>query len=731
MKRKNRIASVPMGISWRWMAALALGLGLLTLATYANSFSAGLVLDNGVLIGQDTRLQGWSWDNIELIFTRNYWWPYLESDLYRPLTTLSYWFNYTALGGGKNVVGYHVVNFLLHWANAWLVLVIVRRLTGRLGLAALTAALFVVHPVNVESVTNIVGRADLLATLAILFGGWCYMRAAAAEGRRKVGWLSGMGLSALVGVLTKESAVMICAFVLLYDWIWRWPAVPGRTLVERLRGAAWEFGMKGYVALAPALGLLWGIRRWMTYNTPVFDQRFVDNPIAHPATWWAGFLTAMKVLGRYLVMLVWPQTLSCDYSYNQIPLYGEGGGWWEDAQCWLGLGLVAAILWAATRRRRSNPTFAWGTWFFFLMLLPTANVVMPIGSIMAERFLYLPSAGFCMVAAQGLMWLGERIGRGAGEARWRAAAAWVLPVLVLAGLAGRTYARNADWHDELSLWKSAVAAAPNSFKVHKGYANALWDAGHSEVAVDGAIAQDEAADAILEQTPLTPERQDNTLYQDMGLYYRLKGILLQQHGQMAEAQVFFQKAVAILERARTVDRWVNQASQEKMLRAGKLAAEIGDVGNHRVYLQLGMACLMAGDNAEAEEAGRYMQHIAPQEAMGYVIAGAGCFNLGRPKEAVAQFFAGLVLDPNNAEAWSDLQHCFAALGEPAAVVSQKGGGYRLDGGSTAVRDGIKAGFVVLVQAFEGAKRPDDAQKVRELAEQKYQLPADTFDTPGS
>jgi tetratricopeptide (TPR) repeat protein len=363
------------------------------------------------------------------------------------------------------------------------------------------------------------------------------------------------------------------------------------------------------------------------------------------------------------------------------------------------------------------------------MMLPTANVVMPIGSIMAERFLYLPSAGFCVVAAQGLLWAGGALGRRMKEARGRVVITWLLPVVVAAGFAGRAYVRNADWHDELSLWKSAMAATPESFKAHKGYANALATAGQDEAAVDAAIAQDEAARAILEQKPLPPERQDNTLYQDLGLYYRTKGALLEQRGRAAEAREFFNKSVAVLERARVVDRWVNEASREKSLRSGWAAGDIRDVGNHRVYLQLGLSALAAGNYTEAESAGRWMQHIAPQEAMAYQITGAAQYDLGRQREAAVQFLEGLVLDPNDAEAWGDLQKCFTTLGAPGAVTPASGGGYQLNGSSAEVQEALKEAFVALVNGFEEAKRSDDAQQLRDLAEKRYGMPAEVFSPP--
>ena len=203
--------AAPPAAAWRTLVLLGLALGLVTLLTYSNSFEAGLTLDNTVVITQDPRIREWNGQNLRLIFQENYWWPYAASDLYRPLTTLSYLGNYAVLGNGPRVAGYHWVNFLLHWANAWLVLVILRRLTARPGVALLAAALFAVHPVNVESVTNIIGRADLLAAFSILAGGWCYLRAAGVSGLRKLPWLGGVALLACAGVLMKESAVMIGA----------------------------------------------------------------------------------------------------------------------------------------------------------------------------------------------------------------------------------------------------------------------------------------------------------------------------------------------------------------------------------------------------------------------------------------------------------------------------------------------------------------------------------------
>src|SRR5207244_3183825 len=102
--------------------------------------------------------------------------------------------------------------------------------------------------------------------------------------------------------------------------------------------------------------------------------------------------------------------------------------------------------------------------FFFIAILPTSNLIILIGSIMAERFLYLPSVGLagCVVAAIHL--LGQR--RSIRQA-------WAVTGLVCLALAARTYARNMDWQDERSLWSSAVDVCPESARPHYNLGAAL------------------------------------------------------------------------------------------------------------------------------------------------------------------------------------------------------------------------------------------------------------------
>src|SRR5262249_8803430 len=147
--------------------------------------------------------------NLALIARHTYWWPLDADGLYRPLATLSYLFNYAILGNADHPAGYHWINILVHGTNVLLAFALARHLLKDLIPSALAAGLWSVHPVLTESVTNIIGRPDLLSALALLGGLLLYIRSADARGRRRGLLLTGLAALTLVGVFSKETGVMI------------------------------------------------------------------------------------------------------------------------------------------------------------------------------------------------------------------------------------------------------------------------------------------------------------------------------------------------------------------------------------------------------------------------------------------------------------------------------------------------------------------------------------------
>ena len=276
------------------------------------------------------------------------------------------------------------MNLALHAVNVSLVYLLGMLILGASLPALALAALWGVHPLLTESVTNVVGRADLLAAFGVLAGLLCYVKSASATGRRKLLWLAAMVVAQTVGIFSKENAAILPGIMLLYDLTWR-------------KRAAWRGRALAYAALLLPLAAFF----WLRAAFPMHIlARFGDNPLIS-AGFWTARLTAVKVIGKYLWLFLWPARLSADYSYNAVPLFGWQPADWEDAKALIALALclgatVLAVLWYRTRK----PLFFFIV-FFFAALAPASNLAILIGSIMAERFLYLPSIGLagCVVAA--------------------------------------------------------------------------------------------------------------------------------------------------------------------------------------------------------------------------------------------------------------------------------------------------------------------------------------------
>ena len=181
-----------------------------TWLAYSNSFHAPFLLDNDGIILKDARVQSATPVQLHRILTQQYW-PTANSGLYRPLATLSFLFDYTVLGHGADPYGYHWLNFILHATNIVLVYLLGMAIFERTRLAVLLSALWGLHPLLTESVTNLVGRADMLAAFGVIAALLCHRKALETGGARKAGWLAAIGLATAIGMFSKESAIAVVA----------------------------------------------------------------------------------------------------------------------------------------------------------------------------------------------------------------------------------------------------------------------------------------------------------------------------------------------------------------------------------------------------------------------------------------------------------------------------------------------------------------------------------------
>lgn len=603
---------------WRMLA-----LSALTFAAYSNSFQGGLIFDSSQVILHDARIRAFTPENLGLILTRTY--SKTSSALYRPLTTFTYLLNYTVFGNATHPAGYHWVNLALHIANVLLVYLLCVLVFESAAPAFAAAALWGVHPLLTDSVTNIVGRADLLAAFGVLFGLLCYIKSASAARGVKPLWLAALAIAQALALFSKENGAILPGLMLLYDLAW-----PKR--------AAWRTRAPAYAVLALPFAAFAYLRAALPMHIAAATT---DNPLL-TADFLTARLTAIKVIGKYLWRFLWPAQLSPDYSYNAIPVFGWRATW-EDAKTLIALIACVAAAGFAIRYRRTRPPLFFFLAFFFVALLPTSNLLIPIGSIMAERFVYLPSIGLAACVAAVIGSLSPKKTPHSPTPSPTPFFLLALAVLCLAS-AARTYARNFDWHDERSLWTSAVSVVPDSAKAHYNLGTALLD---TPGELPGAIAQFETAlrinpgyaDAhnnLGKALAQTPGRLPDAISQ-FETAIRLDPGSAEAHENLGSALVHIPghltDAIAQFEAALRIDPDFAEAH-------GNLGGALSEIPDR-----------LPDAISHFEAALRINPQLAQVHAnLGTVLLGM----TGRMNDAIAQFETALQLDPNLPEAHNNL-----------------------------------------------------------------------------
>ncbi len=547
----------------------ALTLCLVTLVVYSNSFQAGFTLDNRFILQQD-RFHAATLHNAGLIFRHTYWWPVAENGLYRPLTSLSYLLNYAIAANADRPEGYHWINAGLQCGNVVLAFFLVLRLMRRFWPAFFVAGIWAVHPLLTESVTNIVGRADLLSGFAVLGGVLVYLKSTESTGGRRLGCLVGLAASTAIGIFSKESSIAIVGVIAIVELTWWKGSDSIRNLID------------GFVATLIPVGMFLVQRSAVLAAARPAFVAFADNPLVG-AGFWTAHLTVIRIMVEYLGLIFWPAKLSADYSWAQIPL---ATGTWED---WLACSLVLALLVSlALLYRFSDTSFFFGC-FALLTFLPGSNLLFRIGTIMAERLLYLPSLGVIACVVLAVYAVAARV-RGS----------LVVPVVligIMVALGSRAWTRNLDWRSDLSLAQSAVEVSPRSFKSHLLLASALAEAGN----VGPALLEAERSLAILDSLP--NDRNVWSAYRQSADWYLLEGDRLRPLDPARSAQAY-RRATDLLERAILIVR----ASPLPIPHDGGLVLQRGASDCYRA---LSVAWLRLSDPVRAREAALHARDLDP------------------------------------------------------------------------------------------------------------------------
>jgi hypothetical protein len=408
----------------------------LAVVLYLNSLPGDFVWDDVYLVQGNASIR--SLADVPALFT-GAWGERLadpalraqNGGFYRPVALASYALNHALLGPGP--FGFRLVDVLLYGGVAALVAVALRRALRDRVAAAVGTLLFVVHPVHTEAVNVVTYRTTLLSALFAL-GAWLGAGAAleARSRARALGAAAASALLLLLGALSKEDAVVVPAWVLLWAALRRDRDVPRPRLYGLL------------AAQGAVLAAVFAVRAALVRPIPLaFCPDCTGSELA---------LTMMRVVALDARLLVWPHPLTSFYDWSIVPPAVGTPPW----QSFVGLAVLLAflgVLWRAVRAGHAR--VAWLLGAFAAALLPYSHLV-PLFDVAGERFLFTASVFACGLAGLGVARAVE-----AGRP-WRPAALAVLLLVVLA-FAGLTVRRNHEWRSQRSVIEALARDFPQSF----------------------------------------------------------------------------------------------------------------------------------------------------------------------------------------------------------------------------------------------------------------------------
>jgi len=498
----------------RWIG-LAIVL-LIAFLVYANTLKYDFVYDDEVLIVRNSLIRDWR--NVPSIFIS----PFMDiSDInisfYRPLAILSFLSDYALWD--LNSVGYHLTNLLFHLANGVLVYLILGYILNSSIIVhslfpLLTTLFFLIHPIQTESVAFISNRNGVMFVFFYLWSLLLYIR---RSKNCPAGYPIMSSILFLFALLSKEEAITLPLIILLYDYYFSSPG-DWRLINKRIK-----YYLPFLVVIGAYFFLRWNVLGGLGQATTYCCGNF-----------YATMLTMLRVFVYYIKLLVFPLKLCVSPTFQISSSF-------FDLSVILSLSLLLSILvvafYLSSRYREISFAILW----FFITLIPVSNIL-PLTVLLAERFLYLPSIGFCMLSAILIVKIYNSSSRKVTRIIFSLFACLLISFYLV-----RIRVASSVWKDNFTLWSRTVRLSPNSPTVRNNlglayekmgsYSQAVTEYGeairlapgygkhyfHLANAYRGNRQYEEAIDAYRKAIEIDPEMVDSyinlgNLYGDIGQY---------------------------------------------------------------------------------------------------------------------------------------------------------------------------------------------------------------------
>ena len=619
-------------------AIIALLLLLLAVLPYVNTLLGSFVYDDHFQIVENPYVHSFRY--LRQIFGTTVWsfqGAQGVTNYYRPLMMFEYLLLYQI--AGPVPFTFHLANLVLHALIVWLVFVILRRLSGdRVALVA--SGLFALHPIHTESVAWIAAVTDLQLALLYLLTFLLYLRLA-DQGRGK-GARAVMCAAFALALLSKEQAMTLPALAMAFEHFYRGDRAETSARQKLSRyGPLWAVAG---VYLVLRVLLLGGV------------ASIVSRP---GLSWYEVGLSAVSLVGGYLGKLVWPFHLSAYYVFYKSSHLTDRG-------VLLGLAGLAACALAFVALWRRSRLVSFGLLWMFAPLGPVLNPRWMPASVFAERYLYLPSVGFCWI----LGWCAVKLWNAEGPPLLRPLSRAVPVVLAAAGVlfAFATVQRNRDWRTEETLFLQTLNAQGDSSLIRSNLGGIYFDTGALDRAEHEwlkSLAAGPTNAFVLDNLGLLRTRQHRYIealdFFERAL--RARPVYMNAHLNMAdtlaemgrkdEAEWQFRIATTITPLSTRAHNsygsfLFDAGRMEDARREYERSAQVDP--NPDAYDKLGDIFAAEQDRAGAASAFDQAIRLNPYDSHAHFGLGETLEAAGKPAEALREFERGLETDPSDAEA---------------------------------------------------------------------------------